>query len=71
MVLNNGRTVQRLEEYPRRGYPSVVGSFVLERVVYGTREDQTIEYVPLDTRPQWPEDKWSYLIYRSGIRGWP
>jgi len=60
VVLKEGRTVRRLEAPHRRVYQSVFGSFVLERVVYGTREDQKIESVPLDARLQLPEDKWSY-----------
>ena len=62
VVLNDGRTVRRLEEPHRRMYQSVFGSFVLERVVYGTREDQKIEYAPLDARLQLPEQKFSYLL---------
>ncbi|MGF1615056.1 MAG: hypothetical protein ACFCVA_14420 [Gammaproteobacteria bacterium] len=62
VVLNEGRTVRRLEAPHRRGYPSVFGSFVLERVVYGTREDPTIASVPLDTWLQLPQDKGSYLL---------
>ena len=62
VVLKEGRTVRRLEAPHRRVYQSVFGSFVLERVVYGTREDQKIEFVPLDARLQLPEDKWSYLL---------
>jgi hypothetical protein len=62
VVLNDGRTVRRLEEPHRRGYQSIFGPFVLERAVYGTREDPKIESVPLDTWLQLPEDKGSYLL---------
>jgi hypothetical protein len=62
VILNGGRPVRRLEQRHRRVYQSVFGSFVLERVVYGTREDQRIESIPLDARLQLPEDKYSYLL---------
>ena len=62
VVLNGGRMVRRLEQRHCRAYQSVFGSFVLERAVYGTREDQKIEYIPLDARLQLPEDKCSYLL---------
>ena len=62
VVLNGGQAVRRLEQRHRRAYQSVFGSFVLERAVYGTREDQKIEHVPLDARLQLPEDKCSYLL---------
>ncbi len=39
-----------------------VGSFELSRRVYGTREGQKIEWVPLDQRLQLPESKFSYLL---------
>ena len=62
VVLNSGQVVRRLEQRHRRGYRSIFGPFVLERAVYGTREDQKIEYAPLDARLQWPEEKFSYLL---------
>ena len=60
--LNDGRSVHRLAQRHRRAYQSIFGPFVLERTVYGTREGQKIEYVPLDARLQLPEDKCSYLL---------
>ena len=60
--LNDGRTVHRLAQRPCRAYQSVFGSFALERTVYGTREDQKIQYAPLDAWLQLPEDKCSYLL---------
>jgi len=62
VVLNGNRVVRRLEQRHRRGYRSIFGPFVLERTVYGTREDKKIEYVPLDARLQLPEGKCSYLL---------
>ena len=44
----DGQQWQRLDEPHRRLYQSIFGPFELERVVYGTREGQKIELVPLD-----------------------
>ncbi len=38
------------------------GSFELERRVYGTREGQAIEFVPLNARLSLPVSKFSYLL---------
>jgi hypothetical protein len=60
--LAEGRQVLRLEALHRREYLSVFGPFELHRVVYGTRESQKIEYVPLDCRLRLPASKFSYLL---------
>lgn len=62
VVLPDGREVRRLETLHRRVYQSVFGRFDLERVVYGSREGQKIEYVPLDSRLQLPESEFSYVL---------
>jgi len=62
VVLEDGREVRRLEELHRRPYQSVFGLFELWRAVYGTREGQKIEHVPLDERLQLPRGKNSYLL---------
>jgi hypothetical protein len=60
--LPDGRCCRRLEkEHPRR-YVSIFGEFVLSRVVYGSREGQQVEFVPLDNRLQLPESVFSYLL---------
>lgn len=60
--LPDGRCLQRLEqEHPRRYY-SIFGEFKLSRVVYGSREGQKIEFVPLDNRLQLPASSFSYLL---------
>jgi hypothetical protein len=41
---------------------TVFGEFEIPRVVYGTREGQKIQHVPLDARLQLPESKFSYLL---------
>jgi hypothetical protein len=60
--LSDGRQVKRLEHLHGREYQSVFGVHTLARVVYGTREGQKIEYVPLDQQLQLPASKFSYLL---------
>ena len=58
----NGHDVKRLEELHLRCYQSIFGEFQLQRAVYGTREGQIIEFVPLDVRLQLPESEFSYVL---------
>jgi hypothetical protein len=58
------RTLRRLEEMHRRRYVSVFGEFPIERVVYGTRETQKHEVVPLDARLGLPESDFSHLLQK-------
>jgi hypothetical protein len=60
--LAEGRRLRRLEALHPRDYQSVFGRFRLERVVYGTRETQKIEYAPLDARLELPQSVFSYLL---------
>ena len=62
IVLEDGRKLRRLEALHRREIQNVFGQFELERAVYGTREGQKIEAVPLDERLQLPQEKNSYLL---------
>ncbi len=62
LELENGEIVYRLPSVRRREYQSVFGDFSLERPVYGSREGQKIVCVPLDSRLQLPESKFSYLL---------
>ena len=62
VILPDGRRVRRLDKLHRREYLSVFGLYELSRVVYGTREGQKIEYVPLDGKLKLPESKFSYLL---------
>jgi len=62
IVLEDGREVRRLAALHRREYQSVFGLFELMRAVYGTREGQKIEAVPLDERLGLPQGKNSYLL---------
>jgi hypothetical protein len=62
VALPDGRVCQRLEQPHRRRYVSVFGCFQLQRTVYGSREGQKIDFVPLDNRLQLPESDFSYLL---------
>jgi len=62
LVLEDGREVRRLEALHRREIQNVFGAFALHRVVYGTREGQKIEAVPLDQRLGLAQGKNSYLL---------
>ena len=59
-----GRTLRRLEEMHVRRYVSVFGEIPIERVVYGTRETQKHEVVPLDARLGLPDSDFSYLLQK-------
>jgi hypothetical protein len=62
ITLPDGRVCQRLEETHERRYVSIFGNFVLQRTVYGSREGQRIEFVPLDNRLQLPASAFSYVL---------
>jgi len=60
--LLNGSSLKRLSELHTKEYLSIFGLINAERCVYGTREGQKIDYVPLDARLQLPKQKFSYLL---------
>jgi len=62
IVLEDGREVGRLADLHRREIRNLFGLFELIRAVYGTREGQKIEAVPLDERLGLPQGKSSYLL---------
>jgi len=62
LTLPDGQQVQRLEEFHRRRYVSIFGAFQLARTVYGSREGQALEFVPLDNRLQLPASVFSYVL---------
>jgi hypothetical protein len=62
VTLPDGREVDRLPEVHKRRYVSIFGTFELTRAVYGSREGQKIEFVPLDNRLQLPESVFSYVL---------
>ena len=61
-TMPDGSRLKRLEQLHSRSYQSIFGAFKLDRVVYGTREGQKIEFVPLDHRLQLPESGFSYVL---------
>lgn len=62
VTLPSGEACQRLEEKHERRYVSIFGAFVLQRFVYGSREKQKVEFVPLDNRLQLPASNFSYVL---------
>ncbi len=59
LTMPDGHEAKRLEQPPWRCYQSIFGEFQVQRAVYGTREGQIIEFVPLDARLQLPESEFS------------
>ncbi len=62
LTLADGHAVRRLEALHGRRYVSIFGAFDLERAVYGSREGQALEFVPLDNRLQLPAGVFSYVL---------
>ena len=62
LTLPEGREVSRLEGLHPRRYVSIFGTFQLQRAVYGSREGQALEFVPLDNRLQLPRSVFSYVL---------
>lgn len=56
------RVLRRLPEHHSRRYVSIFGELTIERRVYGTREGQKIEAVPLDARLGLPAGEFSYVL---------
>ena len=61
-VEHEGGTARRLEGVKTRRYVSVFGELEIQRCVYGTRESQKYEVIPLDARLSLPEGEYSYLL---------
>jgi len=59
-----GRTLRRLEQLHERRYVSIFGELTIRRHVYGTRETQKHEVVPLDARLNLPSGDYSYLLQK-------
>jgi hypothetical protein len=58
-----GRILKRLDRLHAKPYMSVFGALPpIERTVYGTRETQKHEVIPLDARLGLPESDYSYLL---------
>lgn len=56
------RKLQRLAEPRTRRYVSIFGELAITRFVYGTREGQKIEAIPLDARLGLPAGEFSYVL---------
>lgn len=56
------RTVRRLPERHDRRYVAIFGELSIPRVVYGSREGQKIERVPLDESLGLPASDFSYVL---------
>jgi len=59
---HEGRTLNRLKDTYDRPYVSVFGELPVTRHVYGTRDTQKHEVVPLDARLDLPESNFSYVL---------
>jgi hypothetical protein len=62
VITPGGDTARRLPEHHDRRYVSIFGELSITRAVYGTREGQRIECVPLDERLGLPEGDFSYVL---------
>ena len=62
LEMPDGKELRRLPEPHGRTYHSIFGPFELSRFVYGSREGQRIEFVPLDARLELPEGEYSYVL---------
>jgi hypothetical protein len=63
-----GQVARRLPERHDRRYVSIFGELTITRAVYGSREGQRIERVPLDERLGLPEGDFSYVLEDWGQR---
>lgn len=61
-TLPDGRVLDRFPGPHSREYMTIFGEFTLPRTVYGVRQGQQIEAVPLDARLQLPDSKFSHLL---------
>ena len=57
-----GKTYRRLDRLHEKRYVSVFGEIIILQTVYGTRENQKHEIVPLDARLDLPESDFSFLL---------
>ncbi len=62
VTLPDGSVSHRLDDTHPRDYRSLFGDFQLQRTVYGSREGQKLDFVPLDNRLQLPASDYSYLL---------
>ena len=55
-------TWKRLDNLHARRYVSIFGELTIDRTVYGTRDQQKIQAVPLDAQLGLPDGDFSYLL---------
>ena len=58
----DGRVLRRLEQPHVRRYVSIFGPLEISRYVYGTRETQKHEVIPLDALLALPDSEFSYVL---------
>ncbi len=58
----DGRVLRRLEQPHVRRYVSIFGPIEISRYVYGTRETQRHEVIPLDALLALPDSEFSYVL---------
>lgn len=61
-IEQDDRTLRRLKEPHDKRYLSIFGELIISRRVYGTREGQAIEWVPLDAALGLPAGENSYVL---------
>jgi hypothetical protein len=66
--VSGGQAARRLPQRHDRRYVSVFGELTITRAVYGSREGQRIERVPLDERLGLPGGDFSYVLEDWGQR---
>jgi len=62
ITLPDGEESRRLPDWHARRYVSIFGVFELQRAVYGSREGQHLDFVPLDNRLRLPASDFSYVL---------
>ena len=62
MLEQDGRVLRRLEQPHVRRYVSIFGPLAIARYVYGTRETQKHEVIPLDALLALPDSEFSYVL---------
>ena len=60
--VEDGEPLRRLPMRHDRRYLSIFGELTIPRIVYGSREGQKIQRVPLDERLGLPESSFSYVL---------
>lgn len=61
-LTQDGRVLRRLEQPHVRRYVSIFGPIEISRYVYGTRETQKHEVIPLDALLALPDSEFSYVL---------